>query len=252
MNRILRLLGLVVSSLLLFSCTNSGGGSGSESETPSNGSSFRTECGVVVDGSSKNPVDSSEGVLASVEITGPNQAIVVTGKARFLVKFHGLANLNDFRRSAVVARLQSLAQQGAVFFEASSECLATVDGGGTAFVGQLFTSSGVSYNETVIQEGLARIDTSEDCVPEDIVTCYRALEDSSEQLGGEISNFLWKPKAEKDGNLVVLLNPSGARITVNGDVLTDFGPSNGRGTTSRAGKSGCAYGANVVVKVFDE
>ena len=68
--------------------------------------------------------------------------------------------------------------------------------------------------------------------------------------GGVVSNFLWKPKSERDGSLVVLLSPANARITVNGERLTDFGPSNGRGTTARAQKSGCAFG-RATVEVTD-
>ena len=66
-----------------------------------------------------------------------------------------------------------------------------------------------------------------------------------------MSNFLWKPQSERDGRLVVLLNPGGATIIANGETLTPSGASNGRGTTARGTRSGCGYGANVRVQAFD-
>ena len=72
-------------------------------------------------------------------------------------------------------------------------------------------------------------------------------------VGRVISDFLWKPESERDGNLVILVDPQGVRIVVTGRIseeLTDFGPSNGRGTTARAVHSGCDFGSNVTVEFF--
>lgn len=245
---------LVCSISALVACTSGGGdsdSSGGGDTDPGGSGSFRTDCGVVSGGELRNPIDASSGVAATVQITGPNQAIVNSGSARFLVKFQGLNNITDFRRNASIARLEQLAQQPAIFFAAQDDCTASVDGGGTAFVGQLFSASGRSYNETLISEGLARIDRSDACQGQLIGSCYDALEDSSEQLGGSVSNFLWKPEAERDGRLVVLLNPGGATIIANGETLAPSGASNGRGTTARGTRSGCGYGANVTVQAFD-
>ena len=66
-----------------------------------------------------------------------------------------------------------------------------------------------------------------------------------------VSNFLWKPEADKDGKLVVLLNPYDATIYVNGEKLENTGPSNGRGTTARGKKPGCQYG-RATVKVVED
>lgn len=237
----------------LVACT-SGGSSDSDSsggDSPTDGSSFRTDCGVVVDGKLRNPVPAADGSLASVQITGPNQAIVTSGSNVFLVKFQGLRNVTGFRRDSAINVLQTLAREQAVFFQAESECTATVDGGGVGFVGQLFTASGVSYNESLIDAGLAEVATSDVCNGSLIGQCYSALQDSGEQLGGAISNFLWKPEAERDGRLVVLLNPGGATVVANGETLAPSGASNGRGTTARGNRSGCGFGTNVVVRAFD-
>jgi len=69
-----------------------------------------------------------------------------------------------------------------------------------------------------------------------------------------ISSFIWKPKSEKNGNLVVLVNPTRVKVLVTGSIsesLTDFGPSNGKGTTARSSFSGCSFGDNVTVEFFD-
>ena len=69
-----------------------------------------------------------------------------------------------------------------------------------------------------------------------------------------IRRFLWKPVSERDGNVVVLVDPTDVQIIVSGsrsESLTDFGPSNGRGTTSRGSFPGCGYGTSVLVEFFD-
>ena len=69
-----------------------------------------------------------------------------------------------------------------------------------------------------------------------------------------IFDFLWKPQSERNGLLVVLVNPANVQVRVAGAIsedLLDSGPSNGRGTTARGRFSGCAYGTNVTVEFFD-
>lgn len=244
---------LLLSSML--ACTNGGSegdstGGGDDGSAPPSGS-FRSDCGVVVNGELKNPVAASDGQNVTVQVTGPNQAIVTSGGQRFLVKLHGLANVSDFRRGLAVSKLEQLAAGGAIYFEAEEECTDSVTGGGTAFVGQLFTPNGLSFAEELLRDGIGRPDTSERCGGNELASCYRALEDSGEQLGGQLSNFLWKPVAERDGKLVILFNPGGGSVTVNGETLTFSGASNGRGTTVRGDRPGCAYGANVVVRARD-
>lgn len=82
-----------------------------------------------------------------------------------------------------------------------------------------------------------------------------ATPDDSEEISSQvIDDFLWKPQSERNGNLVVLVNPSNVRIDVTGvisETLTDSGPSNGRGTTGRSIFSGFQFGDNVRVEFFD-
>lgn len=70
----------------------------------------------------------------------------------------------------------------------------------------------------------------------------------------KINTFLWKPESERNGRLVVLIDPVGIRIEVTGlvsETLVDSGPSNGRGTTGRGNFSGCSFGNDVKVEFFD-
>ncbi len=64
----------------------------------------------------------------------------------------------------------------------------------------------------------------------------------------DLTHFLWKPVSESNGKLVILTNPT-TSLVVDGETLSDNGPSNGRCTTSRASKSGCSFGEDVLVAV---
>lgn len=70
-----------------------------------------------------------------------------------------------------------------------------------------------------------------------------------------IRSFLWKPEAERDGNVVVLVDPVGVVVVATGssgsETLVDSGPSNDRGTTARGSVPGCRFGQNVIVEFFD-
>lgn len=223
-----------------------------------------TDCGTVVDGELENPVNLNPDALFPVRIVGENRAAVTVAGEEFLVKLHGVrSNGND---AEAVEFLNRLASGNAFFVEAIEDCMTTVEGGAQAFVGQLFTPGGRSYSEALLMEGLAGADASDPCGVRDILSCYQALEedalpeeefvfdeddfddfDDSFVGGGSGPAFLWKPVSERDGNLVILLQPFGATVSVNGQRLENFGPSNGRGTTARANRPGCAFGRDVTV-----
>jgi len=65
-----------------------------------------------------------------------------------------------------------------------------------------------------------------------------------------VSDFLWKPVSQVDGNLVILLNPANCMVIVNGHVGYNTGSSNGRETTSRFDISGEAMGDVAKVEVY--
>ena len=69
-----------------------------------------------------------------------------------------------------------------------------------------------------------------------------------------IRQFLWKPISERDGNLVILVDPVAVRVVVTGarsEEGGDTGPSNDRGTTSRFQAPGSSFGSSVLVEFFD-
>ncbi len=72
---------------------------------------------------------------------------------------------------------------------------------------------------------------------------------------GSITDFLWKPRAESNYNkglLVIHASPCNLDVVVNGEQLRDYGPGNGRCVTARSTtRSGCGYGSNVKVEIFD-
>lgn len=74
------------------------------------------------------------------------------------------------------------------------------------------------------------------------------------EFAGEIRDFLWKPRSDggfSPGNLVVLVDACDVDVIVNGEILVDYGPGNGRCTTARSQSPGCTYGQGVRVEVID-
>lgn len=254
----MRLLLIRVSFLLLVllmgACTKSSSDSDSDDgpdDEPVAEGEFRSDCGVVKEEELINPVRAKDGESVTASADASNRVVVRTGERTRLVKLHGLREVTDFRRELARQRLNELTRGTVLYYQASELCTVSVGSSGTAYVGQLFTSDGRNISETLLREGLADTDFGDGCFGELITSCYDALEEDGQQFGGEVSEFLWKPVSERDGNLAVLLNPFGARVVVNGETLPDTGPSNGRGVTARANKPGCAFGSNIKIEAFD-
>lgn len=234
--------------LLTTGCTKSGSDS---SDTPT--VNLGSDCGVVVNGNLQNPVAATSGELTSVEVIAPNVVGITLSTGKLLVKLQGLETVNGPKRELLMNELRKLAQSGpAYFFQSASDpetggaCAVRVEGGGTATVGQLVTQDGRIYTEVLIGTGLAELERREPCSGELVSSCYQALYQSSDPVAGVMSEFLWKPFSERDGNLVILLSPSATQVLVNGTPLTNDGPSNGYSSTYRAGKSGCAFGRSTI------
>ena len=124
------------------------------------------------------------------------------------------------------------------------------DGGAEGILGQIFTLGGENLNELLLESGSVA-STSDSCGGELIQSCYQGLETIEDVSFLTIGRFLWKPVSERDGSLVVLVDAFNVQVVVNGETLTDFGPSNGFGTTARASRSGAAFGGNITVEFFD-
>lgn len=243
--------------LLIFSsCTESSSGSGGEStgggsDESSGIGSFRTSCGTVVGSEIQNPANGEDGIAVRIQrAAGANSVVVSRANGDQIVQLRALSeDVSDIRASRAMSVMDDFRGSAILF---TNECAAVVSGGGRGIVGELFSTSGVSLTEAIVEASGASITTATGCSADLMAGCYQSLSDASEpEEGGSVSNFLWKPISERDGNLVVLLSPRGATVIVNGTTLTDFGSSNGRGTTARANRPGAAFGSNVTVQAFD-
>ncbi len=269
------LFGFCISTLVLSGCAS---GSSDDSDDDANGAfdfndddssdnsstarTFTTDCGTVSAGRIVNPASTSEASLVSVVgVAGPNLVIVRTSEGDQLIKLNGISNTNE-RPERAMDHLRSLASGRAYLFSAGaavesgdSRCIVSVPGG-VAAAGSLFTESGTSYAESLIEAGVAgEIDQIGNCGESLLASCYSVLrEENTQRSAGEITDFLWKPVAESDfnkGSPVIHVNPCDATVYVNGVAGTDFGPANGRCNTTRLFQSCGSYGSNIKVEVID-
>jgi hypothetical protein len=247
--------------LFLVGCTKSKSDGDSEnnadtgSDDPASNISIdlSSDCGTVVSGQVLNPPPLSSAVEVQVtQVVSHNVVIVQRPQGSQVVRILGLAdNISSLKAQRGRSQLSALLGSAILV---TDDCPATFGGGGQGINGQLFTASlGVSFAERLLSQNGGEADTgSTACGTNLLSSCYQALVDQAPPLvGATVSNFLWKPVAERDGNLVILLSPANASVFANGEALVNFGPSNGRGTTARANKPGCAFGANAKVEAFD-
>ncbi len=238
-----------------------------------------SQCGAVYRGELRNPITSAE--LVKIDPISVTEVVITrllgleVGNPQ-LVKLHGLSaeGLTETAKSRGLNYLRTAASPEAYLVVESLDCEIQVEGGGLGVTGQLYAKDGTSLNEAMLRSGYAKVSV-DTCGGDLISTCYEEIVSSApviedpviappsnngggdEFVGGDeniISNFLWKPVSESNGNLVVLVNPLNVRIVVEGSItetLVDRGPSNGRGTTARGNRSGCSYGNNVVVTFYN-
>jgi len=225
-------------------------------QDPGSSVSITSNCGVLHNSELKNPISSTEGSTVTVsEILGPNLVLVQREQGSQLVRLFGIGNeLPTFRQTQARNELNKLRGSAILFDPVESGCPITTDGGGLGIAAQLFATNGKSYHETLLNSGLATVSGADGCGVEQVLPCYTALLESATPPAPtqNLGRFLWKPVAERDGNLVVLVDPRNAVVVVAGQALVDFGPSNTYGTTARANKPGCAFGGNVPVQVFNK
>ena len=211
---------------------------------------FRTDCGTVTNGELDNPANPKGGIKGRVTVTGANLLIFSpTSGEPILVKLHALGvPFNEAIENGARKTLDGLAKEDAVFFPASELCTTTISTS-TAMIGQVFTVSGKSYSETLLNEGYGRVQ-GDGCDSSLINNCYSALQESAAQkFAGEVEAFLWKPISDSNGKLAIHATPADTVVTVNGETGQDFGPGNGYANLARFSKPGCSYGKNVTVKI---
>lgn len=218
-------------------------------------STAASDCGVVVEGALQNPPDSAEAIIGHIAAAEQPDLVVVQpsnpSMGPLLVKLLGV---EPSGRSGASERIQAIAppSHNIFLYPAGTGCDTVTPGGGVGVLGTIVLADGRVLSEILLEEGLLLHDSGRSVCSSSLVTgCYEALEVPLPKLSGQtVSNFLWKPRSERDGDLVVLLNPYGATIVVNGTTLANSGPSNGRGTTARGSRPGCAYG-RATVEVFN-
>lgn len=255
MKSISRIFLMSLCSFVFISCGSGGsddGGSDSSAKLD-----FETQCGAVQKASLKNPVSASTEVTVVNVISSNLIAVRPLGATGgdFLVKLHAIAESQVGSQRAIDV-LKSLSAGTVYYVPADETCTVTVPGGGTAFTGQLFTAGGKSFTEELILSGYSgAAETAGACHEQLIGTCYAPLVETHRiKSAGDITDFLWKPRAESPynpGNPVIHANPCDATVHVNGQPLLDFGPGNGRCNTSRMFSSCGSFGSNIRVEIFD-
>lgn len=258
MIRTIRTLLLTTLLLIASSCTKPGEDSGSDPSPGGNGGAkasgaFATNCGTVVGGKVKNPASGDDGFRSPIKVLGPNLLSVTLPTGPLMVKLHGLGSPgNNSKAEAARSALEGLAAaEEGIFIPADSECTASLGNGNQGAFGQVFTASGKSYSEILIERGLSQV-SSDPCGGDLISSCYRDLEEeTSKKIAGEIGRLLWKPISDSTGKLAVHTGPANATVRVSSEEGLRQGGGNGYGDLSRFSKPGCSYGANVKLQVFN-
>lgn len=253
-----RIITIICCALLISiaACTKSGGSDSDDGggnplpgpvPRPSAGSGeFTTDCGVVLNGQLRNPVAFEEGEQVTISsIVSHNTVIVRRPAGQQLVRVQGVADeLEGYKSAGAKQFLQSLGSTVYLFNPAAGGCNINVNGG-QGILATLVTRGGGSFGEELVGKGYAAARGTDFCGGEFIAACMKALEEDAGDPfpKEEVHDFLWKPVADKDGKLVVLVGPYGVTIRVNGETGNDSGPGNGYGTQARFSKAGCAYGS---------
>lgn len=248
---------LLITLLVLSSCTKGGGNDGSDSGSGSgdggsgSGGAYSSSCGTVSQGL-ENPADPAEGQVVTVkQVIASNLLLISTSSGDALLKLFALEPSQPGREVSARSFLTSITSGPLVLFQPNGGCT-TPTSQGTAITGQLFNAAGESIEEKYIRSGFAGDPGIGSCSEAAVASCYAALKESSAvESAGDIFDFLWKPVSDSSGNLVVLVAQCDVDIKVNGTSLTDSGGANGRCTTGRGAQPGCGYGSNVKVEVID-
>jgi hypothetical protein len=241
-------------SLIFFvGCGSQGAGYGDGTGSGS-GVDFSTSCGVVSGSKVKNPVSLDDGEPVQVlNIAAPN-AVIVQGyqpdSGQILVKLQGVSSTRIAKRNAAMNRLASLSGGTVYFYQAKKDCIATVDGGGQAAVGQLINGRGQSFAEEVIKGDLVDVTVNDVCGGEMIGGCLAGLVGTNTEVAGPLDQFLWKPTSDNNSNLAVHTGPYGTDVYVNGEHGQNAGPGNGYGSLARFSKGGCSY-PSPRIQVYD-
>lgn len=161
----------------------------------------------------------------------------------------------SFRKLLLAALLLAAAACGSAADENRNFIDDSTQSGNFPSVGTTSSNSGADEQTTEIEvPPLPEVPTAADDSGFDVVE--ESTPSSSTALSNRaISWFLWKPVSDSNGNVVVLVDPPGVVVIATGsggsERLTDYGPSNDRGTTARGSVPGCRFGQDVIVEFYD-
>ena len=224
-----KLIFLGVLTLSIASCGGGGGGGddsdngGGSVDSGSDAGGLATACGVITNGSNRNPVDTSRGEeVTVVSVQDSNVVMVNRGGEQILVKLQSLGGTTGFNNTGAKDFLANLAAAEKVFmFETG--CTATVLNAQTATVVHLVTASGRSFAEEIMKEHLGGVlETTGTCGEDQLASCYQGIVDANpKHTAGAIAcsssvpgNVQYSPaNASCGGN---------ASVTVSGDLEGAF------------------------------
>lgn len=247
---------ILLSAAFCFSCTK-GGSDDSGGDSPAGPGEVRTDCGIVQGEELRNPVAIDSGKKGTIKnVSDIDLFIVSLDKGDVLVKLLGIGPAAPDMKSLGIKYIEEVARNEVTLFEPGNDPCPVAVSGGTALMGEIITKAGTSLAEDLIKKGyVSSLEPTGSCGQGMIGSCYQALKDSAPPILGVINDFLWKPESDGEktpGKLVVLVSACNADIVVNGEHLDYDSPSSGRCTLSRSTtKSGCDFGNNVRVEVFD-
>jgi len=236
-----KLVALTIAASLFGGCTKSESDAG-EQRSGGNGRSFTVDCGIVLNGDMRNPVTADEGMEVRAQVADANVLVVepTSGGQPQLIKLQGIGQGDEYSRKASMMLLRSITSGRLYYYPAGEGCIADVPGG-RATVGSLVTSDGRSVAEELARTGLVPVSSNDVCGGDEIEGCLVALQETDELTAGELTEFLWKPESDSDGNLAVHTGPSNTIVTVNGETGENQGGGNGFGSLARFSRNGCAY-----------
>lgn len=247
---------LIISSVVLLGCTKDP--SESNKSTVNTNSSKRSDCGVVINGALYNPPGATDGIEGKITQVVDAEFIIFQpndpAMGPVLVKALAAQRTKKGGAESYINKLAANSRSLRLFL-AGDDCNVTTSTGGRGALGTVLLPDGQIMTESLIKEGYLVTDSNTTyCSKRLIENCYDALAEQApkepETSDYTVNNFLWKPSADKDNNLVVLFSPSASRLTVNGSELTYVGASNGRASTFRGGRPGCSYG-RATLKAWD-
>ncbi|MBN8548749.1 MAG: hypothetical protein J0M12_05505 [Deltaproteobacteria bacterium] len=226
------------------------------------GPTLSSACGIITNGEMHSNLSSSVAQRVSVYPLNTDLVVVTSLEGiqvggSTLVQLQGLTSqgINEYQRQKGLELIYELSAQNAYFVTGGAACSLVVDGGGNGVVGQIFSSTGQSINESLLSAGVAKPRGADGCGGDILQSCYEAVPVPEEFSPLVINNFLWKPVSDNDGRLVIGVDEF-VTVKVSGAITESHPAERYAGapyvTFIRYGRPGCSYGNNVRIDFYDQ